>query len=123
GAALPIVGKPTPDTSAAAGAGWWQVEYAGQVGWVSGEFGRAVGPLESVPLVALAETTAPDAGVNATAAEIALASAAGPDAALVTLSLPAGADAAARTLPFSASPPPAGGWLFGGPQPRLSPRP
>ncbi len=118
GAALSITGRSAGDAAAAesssaesaADAAWWQVAYGDQVGWASGEFGRAVGPLEGVPLLTQDE----DGAATRTAT---VASGAGE---VVLLSAPADAVETAEAIPLQA---PVGGWSFGGPQPLLSPRP
>jgi len=106
GTALPITGRPATESGAE---GWWQIDFGGQVGWVSGEFGRAAGPLESVPVVAsgsAATSAAPDASA---APEGAMLQTSG----IVTTT--AGAAASTAT--------PAALWTFAGPRPVLSPRP
>jgi hypothetical protein len=156
GAALPIAGRLAPDVASAGDAqeladGWWQVEVDGELGWVSGDFGRAEGPLDDLPTIAWGAEALPDAlaaasdATEAAEAAEAAGAVAGPSdadgATLLQLSQPLVASAdgtegaapagllaqpeatAAPPTPVAALPVPAGGWDFAGPQPVLSPRP
>ena len=50
GDALPILGQALPRTGSGAGQ-WWQVKSAAGPAWLFGDYVRAAGPLDGVPVV------------------------------------------------------------------------